>query len=268
MEMQIVKIGGGSEINIRGILMGVKAANVPTVIVHGANAAMKELSTELGREEVFLTSPTGQQFRYSDRKTMELFTAAYCGIANKRITALALSCGMNAVGLSGIDNFLWQAVRKQNVLAKDAQGKVKVVKDNYHGKVIKTNAEFIQSLLAQGTTPIITAPAVTEAGEIVNVDNDVAIAQMVEDLGVKKAYSFIEAPGVLADFTDPNSLIREISAGELSEKLADFSGRMKKKILGATLAFANGLEELIITDGRIESPFEYTALNIGTKITK
>ena len=57
--MIIVKIGGGKEINIDGIIADLAAIDEPYVIVHGANALRDKLAEELGQPKQVLTSVKG-----------------------------------------------------------------------------------------------------------------------------------------------------------------------------------------------------------------
>ena len=47
--MIIIKIGGGSEINLKGIIADLAGVHEKFIIVHGANALRDKLAEDLGR---------------------------------------------------------------------------------------------------------------------------------------------------------------------------------------------------------------------------
>ena len=83
--MIIVKIGGGSQINIAGIIEDLAAIDEPYIIVHGANALRDKLAEDLGQPKQVLTSVKGYTSVYSDEKLLDVMMMAYAGLRNKRI---------------------------------------------------------------------------------------------------------------------------------------------------------------------------------------
>src|SRR5688500_3016434 len=77
--------------------------------------------------------------------------------------------GGNAVGLSGVDGRLWMAERKDAIRAVE-NGKKFLVRDDLTGKVVSINVDLLRLLLSNGYRPVLTLPALTAAGEAVNVD--------------------------------------------------------------------------------------------------
>ena len=65
-----------------------------------------------------------------------------------------------------------QATRKDSIQSIE-NGKRKIIRDDYTGKIECVNAELLQTLLAGGYVPVIALPmAVSEKGEALNVDAD------------------------------------------------------------------------------------------------
>jgi acetylglutamate/LysW-gamma-L-alpha-aminoadipate kinase len=111
--MIIVKIGGGKEINIKGIIADLAGIDEPYVIVHGANALRDKLAEDLGQPKQVLTSVKGYSSVYSDEKLLDVMMMAYAGLRNKRIVELCQQHGINAVGFSGLDGKMVQGKRNQ-----------------------------------------------------------------------------------------------------------------------------------------------------------
>src|SRR3989338_5769569 len=105
--MIIIKIGGGKNINWDYIAKDLKNIHEEFVIVHGANAWMKEITKKLGVVDKTLTSPSGQTSRYTNKETMDILTMVYSGMINKKIVSTLQKYGINAIGLSGADGKLW-----------------------------------------------------------------------------------------------------------------------------------------------------------------
>jgi acetylglutamate kinase len=80
--MIIVKIGGGKEINIPGIVRDLAELNEKFVIVHGANALRDQLCEDLGQPKQVLTSVKGYTSVYSDEKLLNAMMMAYAGFRN------------------------------------------------------------------------------------------------------------------------------------------------------------------------------------------
>jgi acetylglutamate/LysW-gamma-L-alpha-aminoadipate kinase len=263
--MFILKVGGGKEINWDFIAEDLAQTKRDVVIVHGANARMREISEKLGAPERTITSPSGHVSRYTDARAMEVLTMVYSGLTNKAIVACLQRQGVNAVGLSGADGKIWQGRRKDHILSQEGE-KVKVISDSLTGVLDSINVALLRILFESGYTPVLTVPAITAAGELINVDNDRAVAVMARDLSVNTIVMLFEAPGLLADPRDEGSLVREIAGEQFDGYLEKVQGRMRKKLLGVREAFSSGAKEVYFGDGRIPQPVSSALAGNGTTL--
>lgn len=263
--MIIIKVGGGKDINWDYIAKDALVQKESLVFVHGANAYMKEISQKLGLEEKVIISPSGQISRYTDSKTMEILTMVYSGFVNKNIVATMQKYGINAIGLSGVDGKMWQGERKKTILSQEGN-RVKVIRDSLTGKVTLVNSKLLKLLVANGYTPVITVPAVTREGELINVDNDRAVSVMARDLNIKKIVMLFEAPGLLENPENENSVIKNVSKDQLDNYIVKTKGRMRKKILGVKEAFSYRVKTVYFGDGRIKNPITQALKGKGTII--
>ncbi|MCA9385205.1 [LysW]-aminoadipate kinase [Candidatus Dojkabacteria bacterium] len=265
----LIKIGGGADINWDYIADDLASMNEPYILVHGANSTMTQISQSLQKEERTIQSPSGFSSRYSDKETIDVFLQAYCGLANKRLVELLQRKGIKAVGLSGIDGGIWTGKKKAKIIGTPSdEQKVRVIRDNYVGNVTQINTELLTLLLSHDYVPVLTAPAISLGGEIINVDNDRAVATMVKELNIKEVVMLFGAPGLLRDHLDETSVIPHLTVNELEQSMEFAKGRMKKKVLGTQEAFKNGLETMYWGDGRIKNPISSTRAGIGTQITQ
>lgn len=266
--MIIVKAGGGKNINWDYIckdLVSLIKSGEKIIVVHGASTARDEIAEKLKIPTKTITSPSGITSVYTDKKALEVQLMVYTGLINKQIVAKMQSYGINAVGLSGIDGRVWEAKRKDVVYAVE-NGKTKLISDNLTGKVEKVNAELLNLLVENKYVPVICPPAISFENEIVNTDNDIAVALMAGVLKIKRMVVLFEAPGMLRNVNDPKSLIRKIKKEELENYMQFAVGRMKKKLLGAQKTLALGVKKIYWGDGRIENPILNAIKGKGTTI--
>ena len=268
--MILIKIGGGKKINLDYICEDIKILidqqGEKVILVHGASVARDEIAEKMGAPTKTITSPTGISSVYTDKTAIDIFLMTYPGLVNKRIVAKLQSYGVNAIGLSGIDGQLWKGKRKTAVYVKEG-AKTKLITDNMTGKVTKINFNLINLLLNNKYLPVICPPALSEENEIINTDNDWACAVMVGALKIQKMISLFEASGLLKKFGDESSLIKNVDKNKLDEYFIYTQGRMKKKLLDAKEAFAQGLKQLYWSDGRIKNPIIKALKGEGTIIS-
>lgn len=262
--MIIIKIGGGKEINLRGIVKDIGNLNEKFLIIHGANYLRDELAVKTGVEKKILTSVSGYSSVFSDENAIELIMMAYSGLQNKRIVQLCQQTGINAVGLSGIDGRLILGKRNQGIRVRE-DGKLKIVRD-LSGKPKKINTELLNLLLTNGYVPVISIPILDENNFAINTENDDVINVVQQEMKAEKIIQLIEAPGFLDKKDDESSLLKSISKNDLLNIEDKVEGRMKRKIMALRKLFEEGAVEVIISDGRTDSPVADALSGKGTVI--
>jgi acetylglutamate/LysW-gamma-L-alpha-aminoadipate kinase len=264
--MFVVKIGGSKGINLDFVLEDLAKKTEPLVLVHGASDELNQISTQLGKPPRMVTSPSGYTSRYTDRETLDIFSMVYCGKLNTRIVEKLQQLGTNAVGLSGVDGRLLEGKRKSSVRIIE-DGRKKILHDDYTGKVERANVGLLNVLLDHGYLPVISPPAISYEGEVINVDGDRAAAVIANALGADRLIILSNTPGFLKDVNDEDSLIPILNRDGISEAIETHAkDRMKKKLLGAREAIDNGVREVILGDGRIEGPITAALSGKGTVI--
>ena len=208
--MIIVKIGGGKEINIAGIIADLAGIDEPYVIVHGANALRDKLAEDLGQPKQVLTSVKGYSSVYSDEKLLDVMMMAYAGLRNKRIVELCQRHGINAVGLTGLDGKMVRGKRNQGIRVYQGK-KLKIVRD-FSGKPQSVNAPLLYLLLENGYIPVLTVPIIDEYNTAINTENDDVVRVLQKALKADTVINLIEAAGFLENKDDAASLIKNIPA--------------------------------------------------------
>jgi len=262
--MIIVKVGGGEAVNLRGIASDVKSLDSPCIIVHGANALRDRLAAQLGVEKRVVTSLSGYSSVVSDDSLIDLMMMAYAGLKNKQLVELLQQAGVNGIGLSGLDGALVRGKRNSGIKTRQ-DGKNIIIRDR-SGKPKEINGSLLKLLLDNGYLPVLTVPILDENSVAINSENDDIVACLQGELGAATVVQLIEAPGLLDNAEDPKSLIPSLSVNDLKEREELVSGRIKRKLLSLSKLFVAGVEQVIIADGRVDSPIKNALEGRGTVI--
>jgi acetylglutamate/LysW-gamma-L-alpha-aminoadipate kinase len=148
-----------------------------------------------------------------------------------------------------MDGRLMQATRKESIQSVE-NGKRRIIRDDYTGKIERINADLLHLLLERGYLPVIAPVAVSGKGEALNVDADRAAAMVASALKADTLVLLTAVPGLMKNFPDESTVIRQLTPSQLADALEAAQGRMKKKVLGAEEALQGGVKRVVIADGR------------------
>lgn len=266
--MIVVKMGGAHGVNLAAVCRDVAElilSGEQIVFVHGGSNETNALTELLGLQTRFITTVTGFTSRYTDRKTLEIFSMATAKI-NMQIVEQLQKAGVNAVGLSGVDGQLMRARRNEAIKIVE-NGKRLVIRDDFTGRIESVNTELLQNLLGAKLTPVIQPLAISETGDALNVDADRAAAVVAGALGAQQLILLTNVPGLMQRFPDEASLLSHIDRKDVNAALEFAQGRMKKKVLGAIEALDLGVEKVTFSDGRIDHPLLGALAGLGTTIS-
>ncbi len=268
MKTIVVKLGGTEGVDFSAISQDVAkmtAEGQKLVLVHGGSAEANALGEAVGKPPRFVTSPSGYTSRYTNRETLEVFAMAVNGKVNTFLVEQLQMLGVNALGLSGVDGGLLKAKRKAAIRIVE-NGKKKMLRDDYTGKINAVNADLLKTLLDAGYVPVVAPMAMSEKGEALNVDADRAAAEVAAALDADTLLLLTAVPGLMREFPDEGTLIKEIPEANIENAIDYAEGRMKKKVLGAQEALNGGVGQVIIADGRDENPISNALSGNGTVI--
>lgn len=256
--MIVVKIGGSviCKDPSRAIEDLAKYAG-EAVAVHGGGCAVNELMRALGIQPKFLTHPGGVVSRYTDGETLRAFVMAMSWI-NKTLVASLIAKGVIAVGLTGADGLVVKAKRKERVLVVDERGRQRVVDGGYSGKIVDVDVKA----LAPPPLKVLAPIAVSEKGELLNVDGDQIAFEVATRLGAKLVI-LSDVDGLIIG----GRVVERLTPDEAEElaKTEEVKGGMKRKLLAAAEAARRGVET-VIYNGLVESPVTKALSGAGTHI--
>lgn len=264
----VVKIGGNASVNAEEVCRDVSllvAAGESVVLVHGGSADIDSLADRLGVKRRRLVAPDGVSSRRTDTEMLEVVVLALAGAVKPRLLSLLSTAGVRAVGLTGLDAGLLKARRKSTQRSM-VEGRMMVVRNGHGGRIISVDADVLTTLLRSAFVPVVSPPATAPDGQPVNVDADRAAAALAGELGAGTLVMLTGAPGVLADASNPGSLIRECRLSQSGPPPA-VEGGMGIKLVAAREALLAGVAHVLIADGRCVNPLQKALSGSGTRVT-
>ena len=266
----VIKLGGGAGLDLAAAAADVAelvAGGERVVLVHGCSAATDRLGERLGEPARYVTSVAGVRSRYTDAAALRVFTLAASQV-NAEIVAELQRLGIAALGLRGSEGGLLRGSRKAVVRVVE-QGRVRVLRDDYTGRVEQVNVALLRTLLAGEYVPVLAPLALAEEGAAsvaVNVDGDRAAAAVAAALDAETLVILSNVPGVLADLRDERTLVQRLAAAEVPAYEARVTGGMRRKLMAAREALRGGVSRVVLADGRGEHPLRAALAEEGTVI--
>lgn len=236
-----------------------KYVGMKPVIVHGGGPEINRLLKRLNIESSF----NAQGLRITDAATMEVVEMVLTGAVNKDIVSLLNQHGGEAVGLAGKDANLLFAKKK---LATDGSD-IGLV-----GEISSVKTHVLDVLTSAGIIPVIAPVATDAAGGTWNVNADTAAGDVAAALEAEKLVFLTDTPGILRDLNDPESLIHQVKAADVSglTQTGIIAGGMTPKVEACLKALQLGVRKTHIIDGRIPHSLLleiFTKQGLGTLVT-
>jgi acetylglutamate/LysW-gamma-L-alpha-aminoadipate kinase len=252
----VVKVGGARAVDPAGALEDVAelvADGRDVVVTHGGSTAVDDTLDALGMTPEYVETPGGVVGRFTDTETMEVFEMVLPGLVNTELVASLRSAGVDAVGLSGVDGGLLSGPRTSAVRVLD-DGKRKIRRGDHAGRLESVDTDLLDSLLADGYTPVVCPPmAGADDGDVtpVNTDADGVAAAIAGALSATVIF-LTDVPGV---FDSEGTLIERVETPaewRTVETVAD--GGMGRKVMAIEDALADGVPSAVIADAGADQP--------------
>lgn len=212
---------------------------IKPVVVHGGGPQITARLAELNIPTEFRHG-----YRYTDEESITVVRDVLRNMIGKSLADDIQKAGASAVVLSGEDENLFKAERVN--LVTDA-GPVDL---GLVGEVRSVNPRAVLTAIDSGFVPVISTVAPTVQGELLNVNADLAAASLAVALGAEKLMILTDVPGLYSDWPNRDSLVSEISAGELKELLPQLESGMIPKMQACLNAIEGGVPRAHIIDGR------------------
>jgi len=257
----VVKYGGNAMVDatladqFAADMVLLHAVGLKPVVVHGGGPQIGALMARLGKEPEFVD---GQ--RVTDADTLDIARMVLVGKVNRDIVSAINHHGPVAVGLSGEDASLLVADARDPDLG-------------FVGDVAAVNPRIINDLLEKQIVPVIATIGTDASGQAYNINADPVAGAIAVALNAEKVIYLTDISGLLADISDPDSLIGAITASRLRVMIGDgtLSGGMIPKVNACIQAVERGVQSAHILDGRIAHVVLlelFTDHGVGTMITR
>jgi acetylglutamate kinase len=231
-----------------------QAVGIRVVVVHGGGPQIGDLMDRLGMQAEFRDG-----LRVTDAETLDIARMVLVGKVNREIVAAINTHGPLAVGLSGEDAGLIEAVRRDPALG-------------FVGDVTKVNPAIVESLLAQNLIPVVSTIGADLLGQAYNINADSVAGALAGAIGAQKVIYLTDIAGLLRDVDDPASLITTTDTAEIAGLTAGgaLSGGMIPKVQACLDALDAGVTSAHLLDGRVPHVLLlelFTHAGVGTMIT-
>jgi len=224
------------------------------LIVHGGGPQIGELMERLGKEPEFKDG-----LRVTDAETLDIARMVLVGKVNMDIVSSINVHGPLAVGVSGEDGGLITAAARNPELG-------------FVGDVTAVDPTLLQKLFSEGLIPVMSTIGADETGQAYNINADTVAGAVAQAMEAEKVVYLTDVEGLYEDLSDETSLIRQISAADLSQKIqsGQITDGMIPKTEACVRAVQNGVTSAHLVDGRIPhvALLElFTDAGIGTMIS-
>jgi acetylglutamate kinase len=177
---------------------------IRVIVVHGGGKQVTQMEEKIGAESRFVGGR-----RVTSAGSLEALKLVLAGQLNVDLVATLRRYGMRAVGLSGVSGGLINAVRRP---PGKVSGSDEVVDFGFVGDIKSINRELLDSLLTQGYIPVINPLGCDDAGQVLNINADVAAARIAAEFPAEKLLLMSDTLGVMTDVADPTTVISQLTA--------------------------------------------------------
>jgi acetylglutamate kinase len=251
----LIKLGGTlldaaeSRDRLAAEIVAAVGQGIEAVVVHGGGKQMTRFLAERGVESRFVNG-----LRVTTPEVLDAVLKVFAGSVNQELVSALNRAGARAVGISGIDACLVEAVQMDPAL-----GAV--------GRVTRANPELLDLLTSARFLPVVACVAGDRQGNVYNVNADQMAVACAAGFGAERLIFLTDVEGVL----DAERKIRpQLTAAECAQLIAAgvATGGMQAKLNAAATALAQGVRQVLIAPGALAGVLEKALHNeaVGTRL--
>nr|WCH56397.1 acetylglutamate kinase [Hypnea sp.] len=257
----VIKYGGSAMQNnhlekmVISDVLFLHSFGIKPVIVHGGGPIINHWLSKCNIKPHFQDG-----LRVTDQETMQIVQMVLEGKVNKNLVSLFNKHGSYAIGLSGRDLNLIDALP----MFQDM--------NNFVGQVDRVNAKILNSFLNDGYIPVIASIASDSNGQPYNINADTVAGALAKALKAQKLILLTDMPGIMSNLEDSSTLMKSLTISQLLQLKADsiISGGMIPKVDCCIDALHNNVESAHIIDGRLSHSLlleMFTINRVGSMLT-
>jgi acetylglutamate kinase len=243
MTTAVIKLGGDvledparAEV-ARGVARGqqTRAGAARILLVHGGGAQVTALSGRLGVE----TKMVGGR-RITDAATLEVLEMVVAGRLNVELCAALRGLGVRAVGLHAGSGVLRARKRPPRVVSGGGPDPIDF---GLVGDVVGIDRPLLDALWAGGYLPVVSCLGLSDEGQVLNLNADLAASQMAAALEADTLVAVTAVGGVRRDPKAPATRLAALTVAEGRAAIASgvVTGGMIPKLEEAFAAIAAGV---------------------------
>jgi acetylglutamate kinase len=265
-ETIVVKFGGSimdDEQGVQAILHDVafmECVGLRPVLVHGGGKMISARMKAAGLVPRFVRG-----LRVTDEPAMRIVEQVLNVEINPRMVEQLERFGCRARGIHGDD--ILKVVKH---VGRDPESGHEI-DWGYVGEVLQVDVEPIRAFLNAEMCPILTPLGRGADRQVYNINADDAASAVARAIQARKLVFLSDVPGLLADPSDPASVISSVKVGEVEELIRRevITGGMLPKISGAVNAVRAGVQKVHIIDSAMPHSLLlelFTEQGVGTEI--
>ena len=231
-------------------LSAMAAAGTPLVVVHGGG---KEIDAALKVAGIEKRQVEG--LRITDAATLDVVVSVLAGAVNTRFVAALNAAGVRGVGLTGADASCGLSAAAPPHKTVDGRlvdlGCVGIPEEG-------ADIQVVHTLTDAGFVPVVASIGLGRDGRLLNVNADTFAGHLAARLGARRLVIAGTTPGVLDENGTTLALLGTDTVGRLVGDGTATAG-MIAKLRACELALAQGVDDVVIVDGRDRAALEGAA---------
>jgi acetylglutamate kinase len=260
----VVKYGGNAMLDnelkraFAADMVFLRHVGIKPVVVHGGGPQISAMLKRLG-----IASEFKGGLRVTTAETADVVRMVLVGQVGRELVGLINEHGPHAVGMSGEDAGLFTAVRRPAMIDGSP------VDIGQVGDVEHVNISAVADLIAAGRIPVVSTVAPDADGVLHNLNADTAAGALAVALKARKLVVLTDVEGLYARYPDPDSLISQLTADQLTELLPTLESGMAPKMEACLRAVKGGVPAAHVVDGRVPHSLlleVFTSEGFGTMV--
>ena len=216
-------------------------------VVHGGGKQLTELAEKLGVVQKVIEGR-----RVTDDETLDLAKMIFRGKINTEILAQFRRRGIRAVGISGIDGGIVQAVKRPpKEMTNQKTGKTETVDFGHVGDVVEIDASLVNTMLDSGYLPIISSLGADDDGRVFNINADTIASELAVGLEAEKLILLSDVNGIYLNEADEATKISRLTTDDARHmiKAGRATGGMIPKLENLIALLSRGVGSAHVVSG-------------------
>lgn len=265
--LTVIKLGGSAMEDPRALeatlqdIVFMETVGLRPIVVHGGGKPIDRAMAASG-----LSPRKIQGRRYTDEATLALVVKILTEEINADLVRRIQQGGGRAIGVFGGS---LQCLYGEPLMLENPGGSP--IDLGRVGKVTRVDGSLLENLCHAGVVPVIPSLALDSENRWLNVNADTAAAAVAANLKAEKLVFLTDAPGILLDRHDENSLVRTLDPRRCLELIQSgiIEEGMIPKVEACLESLKAGVKKTHMIDGRLRHSLLleiYTDRGVGTEI--